>query len=234
MDQYIGSVVMRNGKGLVLALEKGFFFFDEDTAALTHLTDPEPELPGNRFNDGKVGPRGRFWAGTMDNAQEQIRGSLYSLEPQAQQVKKAFSDVSISNGLAWTQDAQTFYYVDSPTQKVDAFDFDPDKGTLSGRREVLRFEEAFGTPDGMCIDAADNLWIAFWEGAKVACFDPRSGKQLDQIDVPAKRVTSCCFGGKDMNTLFITTAAKEGDALGGAIFHTKPGVKGPHTNFFAG
>ncbi|MEM6631060.1 MAG: SMP-30/gluconolactonase/LRE family protein [Bacteroidota bacterium] len=234
IDQYVGAAVLRSEKGLVLALERGFYLFDEETGSLSHLSDPEPDLPSNRFNDGKVDPGGTFWAGTMDNSEQAISGSLYSLEPQTLTFAKAFSGVSISNGLAWTADSNTFYYIDSPTQRVDGFDFDLASGILSKRREVLRFEQSFGTPDGMCIDTEDNLWIAFWEGSKVACFDPRTGKQLAQIDIPTQRITSCCFGGAEMDTLFITSAAKEGDSLGGAIFSAKPGVTGPPTNFFAG
>ena len=234
VGQYLGAAVPREKGGFVLALAEGFAFFDPDTRQLDFIHDPEADKPGNRFNDGKVDPAGRFWAGTTEFLHEEVTGSLYCLSPETMNIQKTLSSVHISNGLAWTKDAQTFYFIDSPTQQVQAFDFDLPQGSLSNGRIVLDFAPEMGTPDGMSIDDHDHLWIAFWGGSKVACFDPISGKQLDQIDVPAVKTTSCTFGGPDRDTLFITSAAKEGDPYGGAIFSAKPGVKGPLSSFFAG
>lgn len=234
VGQALGAAVPRSQGGFVLALANGFAFFDPETNSIEHLVDPEEELPHNRFNDGKVDPVGRFWAGTMDTQEKDKTGSLYCLSPGSLQVEQVLTGLSISNGLAWTKDALTMYFIDSPTQCVNAYDYTGEQAALTNEREVLRFDPEFGTPDGMCIDEKDHLWIAFWEGSKVACFDPVSGKQLDQIDVPAKRITSCTFGGESMDRLFITSAAKEGDPLGGAIFTAAPGVKGAEVNLFAG
>ena len=230
----LGAAVPREQGGFVLALANGFAFFDPQTETLKSLVDPEEDLPHNRFNDGKVDPAGRFWAGTMDTQEKDQTGSLYCLSPGTLQVDRVLVNLSISNGLAWTRDVKTMYFIDSPTQCVQAFDFDLEGTLLSNRREVLHFDPAFGTPDGMTIDGEDRLWIAFWEGSKVACFDPISGKQLDQIDIPARRITSCTFGGEKWDTLYITSAAKEGDPLGGAIFKASPGVQGSPVTLFKG
>ena len=230
----LGAAVPRSQGGFVLAMADGFAFFDPDTETLEAFLNPEEDLPQNRFNDGKVDPSGRFWAGTMDNLEKDQSGSLYCLSPDTLQADRTLTGLSISNGLAWTRDEQTLYFIDSPTQCVQAFDFSPKNTSLANRREVLHFDPEFGTPDGMTIDEEDHLWIAFWEGSKVACFDPVSGRQLDQIDVPANRITSCTFGGEKWDTLFITSAAKEGDPLGGAIFKASPGVKGSAVQLFKG
>ncbi len=234
VGQYLGAAVPREVGGFVLALAEGFAFFDPQTQELEFIHNPEADKPGNRFNDGKVDPAGRFWAGTTEFHHEEVSGSLYCLVPETMKVQNALSSVHISNGLAWTKDAQTFYFIDSPTQQVQAFDYDLSQGSIANGRIALDFPTEMGTPDGMSIDDHDHLWIAFWGGSKVACFDPISGKQLDQIDVPALKTTSCTFGGPDRDTLFITSAAKEGDPNGGAIFVAKPGVKGPRSTFFAG
>jgi sugar lactone lactonase YvrE len=131
------------------------------------------------------------------------------------------------------------FYIDSPTRRVDAFAFDPASGAITNRRTIVQIDAAF--PDGMCIDADGNLWVALWAGWGVACFDPRDGRQLARVEVPVSDVTSCCFGGEQLDELYITTASRDLDAAGrerqpeaGGIFRVRPGVPGLRTRRFAG
>jgi sugar lactone lactonase YvrE len=234
IGQFVGALALRQEGGLLLALQSGFAFYDPATEQLTPIADPEVDRPGNRFNDGKCDPAGRFWAGTMDHAEQAASGSLYCLDPDGMTVSRHLEDIRISNGLAWTKAGDRLYYIDSPTHKVQAFHYDINSGAIEYDRDVLTFDPGYGYPDGMCIDEEDQLWIAFWDGAKVRRFDPDRGRQTWQIDVPARRPTSCCFGGNNLETLFITSAAKEGDPLGGGLFAVKPGLRGVETALFEG
>jgi len=170
------------------------------------LADPEAHLPGNRFNDGKVGPDGRFYAGTMSLKEEKDVGWVYSLD-QDYKVHKLFGPVSISNGMAWTKDTKTFYYVDTPQMRLDAFDFDVKTSKLSNRRVAFTFPKDTGYPDGITIDDQDNVWVAHWEGSRITRWDPRSGKLLLTIPIPTKKVTSVAFGGPKLNDIYVTSAS---------------------------
>lgn len=234
IGEYVGALALRQSGGLLLALASGFAFYDPEQAQLTPIADPEADRPGNRFNDGKCDPAGRFWAGTMDHAEQAASGSLYCLDPDGMAITRYLEGIRISNGLAWTKEEDRFYYIDSPTRKVQAFHYDRRSANIEYDRDVLTFDPAFGFPDGMCIDEEDQLWIAFYGGAKVRRFDPERGRQTWQIDVPAQCPTSCCFGGNNLETLYITSAAREGDPLGGGLFAVKPGLRGVKTALFGG
>ena len=229
----IGFAVPTTRGNLIVGTQRGLARFAPDSGALTPFADPEKELPANRFNDAKCDPAGRLWAGTMAISEEPGRGSLYRVDAPLS-IARMVENVSISNGLAWSLDGRTMFYIDSPTRRVDGFDFDPASGALANRRTVI--EVADGFPDGMCIDAAGNLWVALWGGWGVACFDPRTGMQVAKIEVPVADVTSCCFGGDEWDELFITTASRDLDVAGharqplaGSIFVAKLGVAGPPT-----
>ena len=219
----VGFVVPRDRGGFVVGTEHGLAVWDE--GLLEPFAHPETERPGNRFNDAKCDPQGRLWAGTMAIDEAPGRGSLYRVDPSG--VARMLEGVSISNGLAWSPDGGTLYYIDSPTRRVDAFDVR--EGLISRRRTVITLEDGF--PDGMCSDADGNLWIALWGGRCVACHDPRTGRRVARIDVPVDAVTSCCFG--DGGTLFITTASRDLDAAGrrgqplaGGIFRAETRTSG--------
>lgn len=242
MPLQVGTVVPREGKGLVLAMEDGFSFFDPETESFEPITDPEEAIPTNRFNDGKCDPQGRFWAGTMAMKGEnrQGMGSVYCLHPDLS-VEKKITDVSVSNGICWSLDASTLYYIDSPTCQVDAFNYDDATGAIAERRAVIRIPEGKGNPDGMTMDENGNLWIAQWGGNCVSCYDPNTGNQLEEVEIPVTAITSCAFGGADLSRLYITTSsagfddekwAREPHA--GGLFHVDPGVKGIPAQRFAG
>lgn len=219
----VGFLVPRERGGFIVGTEHGLAAWEE--GRLEPFAHPEVDRPGNRFNDAKCDPQGRLWAGTMAIDEAPGRGALYRVDPSG--VARMLEGVSISNGLAWSPDGGTMYYIDSPTRRVDAFDVQD--GSISRRRTVVTLQDGF--PDGMCSDAEGNLWIALWGGACVACHDPHTGRRLARIEVPAEAVTSCCFG--DGGVLFITTASRDLDAegrrrqpLAGGVFRVETGALG--------
>lgn len=236
----VGAAVPRKSGGMVLATENGFEAFDWETGTKTPIADPESHLPTNRFNDGKCDARGRFWAGTMSLVKEREAGSFYVLDVDGS-VRHQFSNVTTSNGLDWSPDERTLYYIDTPTMLVEAFDFDVERGEITGRRTVLKFSEGMGRPDGMTVDEEGMLWIAHWEGGRVTRWNPADGTLLDTIPVPADLVTCPVFGGKDLDVLYITTARirLDEEALArqphaGGLFAVRPGVCGMASYEFGG
>ena len=159
---------------------------------LQAIEDPEQDKDTNRFNDGKCDAKGRFWAGTMSMNNESKAGSLYCLE-QGQPVRTMVQGVSTSNGLGWSPDRQTMYYIDTPTRSIDRFDFDLTAGTIQNRTSIIHIPEEFGFPDGMTVDGEGMLWVAHWGGGRVTRWNPHTSELLQQIEVPADQVTSCCL-----------------------------------------
>lgn len=240
IGQRVSLVVPRQRGDLLLGLHHGLASFDPDTESLRIVCDPEADLPENRFNDGKCDPAGRLWAGTMNLDPLRHRtGSLYSLEPPLF-VKKHLTEVGVSNGLAWSADASTMYFIDTMNGTIDAFDFDLAAGCVSNRRVVFRVPSDLGGADGMTIDAEGNLWVAFWGGWCVAQIDPRSGMIICKVALPVSNVTSCAFAGDELDSLYITTArlglseAERGaQLLAGNLFVARPGVAGKPEPLFA-
>jgi sugar lactone lactonase YvrE len=240
VDQQVGTLAPREKGGLVLALERGLYFLDEDSGKTEFIADPESDQPTNRFNDGKCDPAGRFWGGTMSMVGGSKTGSLYRMDADLS-VHKMVGNVSTSNGLIWSLDKRTMYYIDTPTMEVSAFDYDHTSGTISNRRAAVRVPEGEGRPDGMTIDAEGMLWVAMWEGWQVNRYNPQTGEKLDSIPVAAARVTSVAFGGPEMGDLYITTARLqmageelEGQPHAGGLFVARPGVRGMPAYAFAG
>ncbi|WP_438433134.1 SMP-30/gluconolactonase/LRE family protein [Gorillibacterium sp. sgz500922] len=235
VGRMVGAAVPVEQGGLLLAAKDGFCKLDPLTGRLAEVAKPEAEPEDNRFNDGKCDPAGRFWAGTMSLNGQQKRGKLYRLDADGS-VHSILDGFTTSNGLAWTADGRTMYHIDTPTLLVMAYTFDPDTGEVSQPRAAVRFPEEEGFPDGMTIDAEGMLWVAHWGGGKVSRFDPATGERLAEIAVPAEQVTSCAFGGRELDELYITTARtglseeqlKRQPAAGG-LFRIKPGVKGTPT-----
>jgi len=203
--QMIGAVAICKNGHFIAALKEGFGFIDRISGAVKMISNPEPHLPGNRFNDGKCDPAGRFWAGTMSHTDEPEKGSLYLLDKDLAVTQK-LENISISNGLAWSPGHDTFYYIDSPTKKVAAFNYDKTSGEIKNKSYVIQFLKDEGTPDGMTIDSEGMLWIAHWDGWKISRWNPATGEKIKSIPLPVSRVTSCCFGGKNLADLYITSA----------------------------
>jgi sugar lactone lactonase YvrE len=195
------------GPSLIIALNGGFMTFNLSSGQRVFLANPESQLTGNRFNDGKCDPAGRFLAGTMDDAEKEASGSLYSYSPDGT-LKTLLTGVRISNGLTWSPDYQTFYYIDTPTRQVTAFDYDLATGNIANPRPVVNVPSKLGWPDGMTSDSEGMLWVAMWGGAKITRWNPATGQLLDAIPIPALNVTSCIFGGPTLSDVFITSARK--------------------------
>ncbi len=227
----VGALAPRRGGGLVLALKDRFAAFDPESGETTDLAHPPGIGPNVRFNDGKCDPRGRFIAGTMGLKGEPEVGKLYSLAHD-HSVSTLIESVSISNGLAWCRDGHIFYYIDTPTRRVRAFDYDIETGEIANERTVVNIPEHLGRPDGMTIDQEGNLWIAQFGGSGVGCWGHSTGELMEWIEVPAPNVTSCTFGGPGLDRLYITTANLKRSAEGtaaenaGSIFVCAPGVRG--------
>ncbi len=204
-DQMVGAIALTDSGGMVAALATGFALLDLEKGTKEMISTPEGHLPNNRFNDGKCDPAGRFWAGTMDMADLPYAGSLYMLGADLEAEKK-ISGVSCSNGLAWSLDYKTMYFIDSPTRGVRSYEFDVETGAISNEQIAINLTSEPGIPDGMTIDAEGMLWIAFFDGWRVARYDPHTGRHLESVFLPVARVTSCAFGGDRLEDLYVTTA----------------------------
>lgn len=200
----VGSMALCGGDRVAVALSTGVHLFDLATGALTFLAHPEPDVPTNRLNDGKVGPDGAFWVGSMDDrpAKEPV-GALYRVT-RAGQVTRMVEGVIVSNGLAWSGDGRTMFHSDSRGRWIDRWDFDPQTGALSGRTRIATPDEEMGRPDGGAVDVEGCYWSC---GVSAGCLNryDRDGRLLQRIPLPVPAPTMCAFGGPDMRTLFFTS-----------------------------
>jgi sugar lactone lactonase YvrE len=237
VNQKVGCSALHPDGGYLLGLADGFWIFDPAHDKLEKWIAPEGHDPAKRFNDGKVDPAGRFWAGTMGGNDKS--GKLYCLHPDGR-LEEKLSGVAISNGLAWSSDHKRFYYIDTPTRRVDVFDYDIDTGSISNRRPAIELPEGVGYPDGMTIAKDDTLWVAMWEGHGVLHCDPVGGKIIEKLEIPTERVTCPTFGGMDLDELFVTTAGGPGepdasaDDPAGNVFSVKLPVGGEKAVVFGG
>ncbi len=228
----VGAAATCASGRLALAAATGLWTLDPNSGAVDRVATVEPPGRGTTMNDGGTDPTGAFWAGTKDVRGDSPIGSLYRWRPGAPP-ERVLSGLTVSNGIAWTSDAATMYFIDSPTHAVDVFDHDPGSGAISARRRLVDLPRAWGLPDGMCLDVQGALWIAFWGGGAVRRFLPDGS--LDAIvTMPVALVTSCAFGGPDGGDLYVTTA-REGltadelraQPLAGGLFRLRPSVPGP-------
>ena len=238
MPLRVGSLAPRSGGGFIGGTEQGIAAIDPQQGRFEIVANPESDLPDNRFNDGKVDRRGRFWAGTMDNREQAETGTLYlidsSLEPRA-----VDTPYRVTNGPAFSPDGAVMYHNDSARQVTYAFDLDQ-SGEPANRRVFLQFGPGEGYPDGMTVDADGCLWIAFWDGWCLRRYAP-SGEWLETIRMPVSRPTSCTFGGGDFDRLYVTSAsigldeaARAMQPNAGGLFMLVPGVRGIPDLPFAG
>ena len=203
-DKRISLAVIDQQNNLVIGLEGGIYRFDLATKATSLLAEVEPDIKGNRCNDGKADKQGRLWFGTMGVKGEAEAGAFYCLDTNME-LKLIRENMSIPNGMAWFPEKRLFYNIDTPTQKVESYRYDDD-GNIQYLKTVIEVPSEFGSPDGMCIDTEGRLWIAHWGGYGVYCWNPDNGELLEKIEVPAANVTSCVFGGERLDELVITTA----------------------------
>src|ERR1051326_1924116 len=175
LDEFIGCLAPRQKGGLVFTKQASIWTLDQTPGmpasaqpTLIYALNNEPTT--NRFNDGKCDPRGRFIAGTMDLNESDPTGSLYSFDGKS--VTKLLGNITVTNGMTWSPDFNTFYYIDTPTREVHAFDYDQFDGTIENPRRVIYVPESLGWPDGMTSDIQGNLWIAMWGGAKLTKWNP--------------------------------------------------------------
>jgi sugar lactone lactonase YvrE len=237
---YVSSVVPRKSGDVMVTLQHGFYALDLKTCNVTLIREVEKDLASNRFNDGKCDAYGRYWAGTMSLDGSKSKGGLYFLS-RDNTVTEKLSSVSCSNGLGWSPDNKVMYYIDTPTRRVVCFDFTLETGEIEKKRTVVDFTNQQGSPDGMTVDQEGMIWVAQWGGSKVSRWNPSTGKMLDQIVLPTMCVSSCCFGGKNLDELYITTARRGSEEqtpseqpYAGALFRAKVEVGGLPTFSFDG
>lgn len=240
LEKHIGAIAPKSTDVAVIALEDGFYFLNLRTEEVTCINNPETHIKNNRFNDGKCDAYGRFWAGTMDKSYVKGRGALYCLDTNLK-VDKKLSSVGLSNGLTWSLDNKQLYYIDTLNRDVCCFEYNLNTGEIRNPVQIIKFAAHEGLPDGMTIDEEGMLWIAHWGGGKVSRWNPNTGKMLSAIDVPAINVTSCIFGGKDLDELYITTARDGLSAeqlqmypYSGGLFKIQMNIKGIQTYSYKG
>ena len=241
----IGSMTLRQSGGAVISLKSGFHFFDFATGACDFITDPEPDLPTTRLNDGKVDRRGRFLAGSMDMTEKSAAGSLYRLDPDLT-CHKLDDGIMVSNGPCWSPDGGTFYFTDTWSGDIWAYDYALESGELANKRVFATCESAdpddsAGVPDGSTVDEVGFVWNALVYAGEIIRYAP-DGSVDRRIHLPVKIATSVMFGGADLDILYVTSIAKSPQPqfpndgpLGGSLFAIHGlGVRGIEELRFAG
>jgi len=241
VGQPVSAVGLGERGGLVLAIRDGFGLVPAGSDRVEHVIEVEKDLAGNRMNDGRVDPAGRFWAGTMADRWEDApgAGALYRLDGAsgALAATKVTGGITVANGIDWTPDGRHMYYVDSPTQRVDIFDFDT--GAPRNRSAFVEIPPAEGLPDGLVVDADGGVWVALFGAGTLRRYSP-SGRVDQEIRLPVTLVTSAAFGGPDLADLYITTARhrlteqqRERQPQAGSLFRCRPGPVGKPAYRFA-
>ena len=233
MPEPLGWVAERQSGGFIAGLQSGFASLTLDPLLIEPIGDPEPDLPGNRMNDGKADADGRIWCGTMDMAEEADSGAFYRLDPDGRWTRMD-SGYRVPNGPAFSPCGNWLYHTDSARRSVYRF-ARTDGGGLADRALFIQFGEEDGYPDGMTVDAEGHLWIAHWDGARISRFSPE-GKLDRAIALPARQITNICFAGAGLDRMFVSSAAvglPESD-YDGALFEVDAGVRGLPTPLFAG
>jgi sugar lactone lactonase YvrE len=240
LDSHTGFAIPAADDDLIVGTQQGIVRLNRKSGKIVKVVDPEEDLERNRFNDGKCDPQGRLWAGTINYDREPGAASLYRLR-QGTEIEKVVGNITNSNGLTWSPDKRTFYYIDTPTRQVDAFDYLDSSGEISNRRTIFKVPETMGKPDGMTVDSEGMLWVALWGGWGVSKWNPSTGELLGKISMPVERVTTCCFGGPNLDDLYITCArsgltetALEEQPLAGGIFKASLQVGGLPSNRYQG
>ncbi len=223
VPQKIGSMCLRRNGGAILSLERGFHSLDFASGEVELIHDPEPDRANNRINDGKVDKAGRFVAGSMDTKEEGPNGALYRLDPDLK-VRRLEGDIIVSNGPCWSPDGGTFYFTDSWSGQISAYDYDPSAGTIANKRVFAKMQWPGAAFDGATVDAEGGVWSAIVYAGKLVRYMP-DGRIERVLDMPVKKVTSVMFGGPNLDILYVTSMAKPplprfpaDPALRGALF----------------
>ena len=231
VDRPVGAVVPRAAGGAVAALGQGFAYVDLDDGRIEQFLDLGLTDPSVRMNDAKCDRQGRFWAGTMSETLAEGAGSLYCLDTDGA-LSLVIPGVTVSNGLDWSPDNRTMYFIDTLRYGVDAFDFDAQTGSVSNRRRLISIPEPEGLADGLTVDGDGCIWVALCFGGAVRRYTP-SGRLDATVRLPITMATSCTFGGNGYRTLYITTGRsaladeeRRRQPLAGSVFSTEPGVDG--------
>jgi sugar lactone lactonase YvrE len=235
----VSAVVPTSTGDLLVAAKGAFLSVTRQTGATAFVGDIDADRPTNRTNDGYCDSRGRFWAGTMSLVHERQAGALYRLDPD-RRVTRMLTGVSTSNGIDWSPDDRLMYYVDTPTSRIDVFDFDAASGTIANRRTFAAVPVEAGYPDGLIVDAEGGVWIALWAGGALRRHTP-DGRLDRVITMPVTHPTKCAFGGPDLADLYITSAwtalspsERAAQPHAGGLFRCRPGVKGRPAHPYAG
>ena len=224
----------RASGGAVLALKEHFAVTDGDLGRLRTVAQVQLK-PGVRLNEGGCDPDGRFYCGSMASDESPKAGTFYRLDPDGS-CGPVMDQVTISNGFDFSPDGRTAYYVDTPEQSIDVFDYSPGTG-LANRRRWAEIPDDAGRPDGLTVDAEGGVWLALMEGGAVHRYSP-AGALDAVIELPVSQVTACTFGGPGLDILYVTTSQIGADTraqpASGALFAVQPGVRGRPALAFAG
>jgi sugar lactone lactonase YvrE len=237
------AVCLTERGDLLLAVRSGFARFNPSTGSLRALASVGTAARAERMNDGGCDPAGRFWAGSMAEDLTPGGGALYRLDCDLR-LERVLDGIGLSNGIGWSPDGRTLYYTDSFTYRIDQLDFDAHSGALSNRRPFAVLERSEGLPDGLSVDAEGGVWTALFGGSAVRRYAP-DGRLDRVVDVPVPAVTSVCFGGAELDELYITTSSLRFDnpelprvgpqpPEAGALFRCRPGARGRPPHRFAG
>jgi sugar lactone lactonase YvrE len=226
----IGSIALREAGGLLLACDDGLYAYDTETGAQTFLVDPEPGMPGHRKNDGRADPFGNFWVGTLEEAGFSPVGRIYRVAPD-RSVSVQEQGMRIPNALAFDGPGRRMYYADTREYAIRTCTFDAEHSDIAEPR-TFAVTTPPARPDGSCVDADGCLWNVHYAGRRVVRYAP-SAEILASVDVPATYATCCCFGGRELDELYVTSgygplteAERSREPLAGRTFVVKPGVRG--------
>jgi sugar lactone lactonase YvrE len=232
----VSAVVPRAAGGLAVAGDAGVLLLDNE-GIVERLHQVEPDVASNRLGDVGVDPAGRLWLGTLNRELILGRGGLYRLDPDGT-LTQILSETSVANGVGWSPDGSRMYFIDSATFRVDVFDYDVSDGSAHDRRPWVSVDHADGSPDGLAVDEEGGVWVALFGGGQVRRY--AGDGSLDAVlSLPVRQVTSCCFGGPNLDLLYVTTARVELDErslllepLAGSVFVADPGIAGlPQAEF---
>jgi sugar lactone lactonase YvrE len=230
LDQSVHAIGLRRNGGIVASLEHGFGFVDATSGQIEIICNPLGDA-AVKFNDGKCDRHGRFWSGSMANDWVSPIGSLYRLDPD-RSARTLDTGFKLSNGMGWSPDDRRMYFTDFGRSTVFVYDYDAASGAIGGRQPLVVIPEAEGRPDGMAVDEEGCLWVVLWDGWAIARFDP-AGRLIGKVSLPVQRPTSCAFGGRNLSTLYVTSATMQLSGkdlslqpLAGSLFAIESGTRG--------